>query len=162
MCRIFTIGLIAFTSFLPFYYHFNKSFGLGVSFGFLIPGILIFIRRKIFTESSRIIEDDDNLELGYHPLAYYILGIVCGFRLLSSSALLFIKYFTKGYPSLLTSIIFLIVSILYLILILSPDLINKVIHFDLRKESSFVKYFILCNIVVEMLIFIAKFLVNFS
>lgn len=105
------IGLIAFTSFLPFYYHFNKSFGLGVSFGFLIPGILIFIRRKIFTESSRIIEDDDNLELGYHPLAYYILGIVCGFRLLSSSALLFIKYFTKGYPSLLTSIIFLIVSI---------------------------------------------------
>lgn len=156
------IGLIAFTSFLPFYYHFNKSFGLGVSFGFLIPGILIFIRRKIFTESSRIIEDDDNLELGYHPLAYYILGIVCGFRLLSSSALLFIKYFTKGYPSLLTSIIFLIVSILYLILILSPDLINKVIHFDLRKESSFVKYFILCNIVVEMLIFIAKFLVNFS
>ena len=72
---------------------------------------------KIFTESSRIIEDDDNLELGYHPLAYYILGIVCGFRLLSSSALLFIKYFTKGYPSLLTSIIFLIVSILYLILI---------------------------------------------
>ena len=29
-----------------FYYHFNKSFGLGVSFGFLIPGILIFIRRK--------------------------------------------------------------------------------------------------------------------
>ena len=118
--------------------------------------------RKIFTESSRIIEDDDNLELGYHPLAYYILGIVCGFRLLSSSALLFIKYFTKGYPSLLTSIIFLIVSILYLILILSPDLINKVIHFDLRNESSFVKYFILCNIVVEMLIFIAKFLVNFS
>lgn len=93
------IGLIAFTSFLPFYYHFNKSFGLGVSFGFLIPGILIFIRRKIFTESSRIIEDDDNLELGYHPLAYYILGIVCGFRLLSSSALLFIKYFTKGYTN---------------------------------------------------------------
>ena len=156
------IGLIAFTSFLPFYYHFNKSFGLGVGFGFLIPGILIFIRRKIFTESSRIIEDDDNLELGYHPLAYYILGIVCGFRLLSSSALLFIKYFTKGYPSLLTSIIFLIVSILYLILILSPDLMNKFIHFDLRKESSFFIYFILCNIVVEMIVIVAKFLVNFS
>ena len=150
------IGLIAFTSFLPFYYHFNKSFG------FLISGILIFIRRKIFTESSRIIEGDDNLELGYHPLAYYILGIVCGFRLLSSSALLFIKYFTKGYPSLLTSIIFLIVSILYLILILSPDLMNKFIHFDLRKESSFFIYFILYNIVVEMIVIVAKFLVNFS
>ena len=98
----------------------------------------------------------------YHPLAYYILGIVCGFRLLSSSALLFIKYFTKGYPSLLTSIIFLIVSILYLILILSPDLMNKFIHFDLRKESSFFIYFILCNIVVEMIVIVAKFLVNFS
>ena len=90
------------------------------------------------------------------------MGIVCGFRLLSSSALLFIKYFTKGYPSLLTSIIFLIVSILYLILILSPDLMNKFIHFDLRKESSFFIYFILCNIVVEMIVIVAKFLVNFS
>lgn len=121
------IGLIAFTSFLPFYYHFNKSFGLGVSFGFLIPGILIFIRRKIFTESSRIIEDDDNLELGYHPLAYYILGIVCGFRLLSSSALLFIKYFTKGYqvyPSF------------------SGFLVNLgLIYFDLKDYEKAIVYF---------------------
>lgn len=36
------IGLIAFTSFLPFYYHFNKSFGLGGKFWFSHTGYFNF------------------------------------------------------------------------------------------------------------------------
>lgn len=99
---------------------------------FSYPIFFMLIRRDIFKR------DFARECLVYHPILYWFLGIVTGIILFGFSSILINYQINNGISYF--CLIGILVSFIIESLILSPDLMNKVFPFEIRKISGFIAY----------------------
>lgn len=150
---------------LLFFYPNFKSYGLTFAvimfFSQYLPLIFMLFRINVFDDKNcQIIRKDDygneyyENTIGYNPLIYFLINmpfaIITGFYmnnfindLLNSTYLTF-------------NLIYLIISLLILFLIASPDLLNKKLPFELRTLGGVLKFITLLLIIIIVI----KYLLN--
>ena len=102
---------------------------------FSYPVFFMLIRRDIFKR------DFSREYLDYHPILYWFLGIVTGIILFGFSSILINYQIINGFS--LFYLIGICLSFISESLILSPDIMNKIFPFEIRKKSGFILYSIL-------------------
>ena len=149
---ILNIGI--FLSFFGIGYAFNVFF-LGFSLGmiFVFPPYFMLLRRKIFNESNNLTCKEN---IGFNPKFYWLLGIFCGFFTLVNSFWYLQSFYTLNYPSFFVCLCFIIFSIIWAALVLSPDIWNKFLPFEIRSTKGFFIY----SILMIILSFLASNLFN--
>lgn len=120
--------------------------GFILAFGFFYPALFIFLRRKsVFNEDSTIIEGSDEKFYGYQPSCYWLVGVFAGFPMFMFSFNKCLLYLLNR--NLFGCVLDLIVAFGLISLMLSPDLVNKILPFELKKRSNALIYLIICPFV---------------
>ena len=140
------IGLTLFGYFIN-----NIIFGFSCALTAFFPLCFIFIRRGIFTEDSQYLSNGEKV-MGFNPKSYGFLGILVAGILIAFG--LFNLYFSS-YDNfkIILSFVFLLFSFVYICFILSPDIMNKILPFEIRERSGFIVYSILVIILSSMITF---------
>lgn len=106
----------------------NLTMGSLISFAFILPFLALFLRIDVFNDNSSI--EGDEIILGYHPTYYgfmsLILGVYCYLNV----------YSLLNYDINLAIILFCI-TVIFQIILLIPDKINKFLFFELRRKKDF-------------------------
>lgn len=102
-----------------------------IAFAFVLPFLALFFRTDVFNDNSSI--ESDEIIFGYHPSAYGLLSLFLGIygyltvdNILNSNFNLAIMLFT--------------ITIIFQILLLIPDKLNKVLFFEVRRINGFLAY----------------------
>ena len=113
-----------------------------IAFAFVLPFLALFFRTDVFNDNSSI--ESDEIIFGYHPSAYGLLSLFLGIygyltadNLLNSNFNLAIMLFT--------------ITIIFQILLLIPDKLNKVLFFEVRRINGFLAYIgilIICYVIL--------------
>ena len=110
-----------------------------IGFSFFYSVFWMFLRRKAYDKTTELFKV--NKCIGYHPVYYLFLGGITGIILFGFSAILLNNLLNEGiYFIYLFGIL---ISFIIESLILSPDIMNKVLPFEVRKKSGFILYSIL-------------------
>lgn len=89
-------------------------------------------------------------------VGYYILGFVCACGIILS-CVDFVAYSLEvGYSYGIFSILFTVFAILYIYIILNPELINKLVLFNIEE----VKYFRIYSVIVVCITVLIECIVN--
>ena len=122
-------GLIAFTLVLGA--SLNKwTLAIFISSAFVIPFISGFFRTGVFNDSSCIMGDE--IVLGYHPF-YIIFSLVVGlFGFYNVYKLLNVNYDF--------AVCLFVATVVFQIIFVIPNWINKIVPFEVRKTEGFVLY----------------------
>ena len=111
------------------------AFALAVCF----PGIFMFLRRNAYSnENNGSVYGGGNI--GYHPVFYWFLGITVGSGPLGVSLTNFLKdIFVKG-SFLNMDLILVVLALLLECFVLSPDVANKILPFELKRIEGLKKF----------------------
>ena len=121
-----------------------------------IPLIFMLLRLNVFDDENCRVQKEDEMgnihyenTLGYNPVMYYFIGfplsILIGICLNDyAKDILVSSYFTSN---LLQSIF----SIAILFVLLSPDLLDKILPFNLRSWNGTIKLYILIAVILVIL-----------
>lgn len=150
---------------LLFFYSNFKNYGLQFAglmfFSEYIPLVYMLLRINVFDDKNcRIIKKDafGNVYyvngLGYNPLIYFFISIpfsmIIGFYLNSYVGdILGSSYITFN-------LIYLVLSIAILFLLLSPDVLNRILPFELKTWSGTGKFIILLFVIVLVFRYLIK------
>ena len=140
---ILSLGI--FLCFLGIGYAFDvllTGFSLGLIFVF--PPYFMLFRRDTYNESKNLSEDDD---IGFQPKIYWVLSIFCGFVTVVPSFRFLEAYFLWNFPNLFVCLSLIIVSFLWIIMVLSPDIWNNYLPFNIKSSNGILKYIIIVMIV---------------
>jgi len=119
----------------------NNIIGFGLGMVFFYPILFIFFRRKTcFNEKSTIIPNKKNAVLGYPIRQYVMLGWVYGFCLIGFGFWCLSFFLYNNTPPLIVCLVLIIFSFILVSLLLSPDLMNKILPFEIREEKGFYLY----------------------
>ena len=99
--------------------------GFVISFAFIIPSLALYFRDDVFNDESCI--EGDDIILGYTPAWYGLLSMAIGL-------FGYINAFKLNNPTLAISLI--IVTLIFQILAIAPDKLNKVLFFEVRRISG--------------------------
>lgn len=139
---LFFLGLGLFLGFnLLGYFISSVSFGLCWGLSFFFPLCIIFFRRKIYSENSQYLNNNEKV-MGFNPKIYAILGIVISLFLIPFGFFSFQQSF-YNYSNIFVSVGGIFISLILIFLVLSPDLTNNFLPFEVRKKSGFIFYSIL-------------------
>ena len=116
--------------------------GICLSLSFIIPFLTLFFRLNLFNDSSCYL--DDEIVLGYSPIHYGITSLIIGLFGIFNSFRFFYSDFNYFF-------ICLIVILLFQLAIVNPDVVNKVLHFELRRKKGFL-IFIGCFIILYLIV----------
>ena len=123
------------------------AFGLAMYFPFLF----MFLRLDIFSdEKSRLLSGEQ--VIGYHPVFFYIIGLMLSRGPLGISLLWIIKDIMGYSNSFNHDIIALLISLLCGSLILSPDIMNKILPFEIKTFKGLLKYCLLSVILISVVL----------
>lgn len=123
------------------------AFGLAMYF----PFIFMFLRLNIFSdEKNRLISG--KLVIGYHPVFFYLIGFMLSRGPLGISLLWIIKDIIGYSNSFNHDIIALLLSFLCGILILSPDIMSKILPFEIKTFNGLLKYCLLSVILISVVL----------
>lgn len=129
------------------------AFGLAMYF----PFVFMFSRLDVFSdENSRLVSDQQ--VIGYHPVFFYLLGFMLARGPLGISLLWVIRDIISNFSSFNHDIISLIISLLCGCLILSPDVMNRILPFEIKTFEGLFKYCLLSVILIGGVLFIIMFL----
>lgn len=102
-----------------------------IAFAFIVPFLALFFRTDVFNDDSSI--EGDEIIFGYHPSAYGLLSLFLGIygyltvdNLLNSNFNLAVILFT--------------ITVIFQVLLLIPDKLNKVLFFEVRRINGFLAY----------------------
>ena len=101
--------------------------------GFSYPIWFMLIRKNIFKEDSEY--------FSLNPIFYWFLGSITGIILFGFSSILLINLLTYGMN--LICLLGILFSFIIESLILSPDKMNMILPFEIRKISGFIAYSII-------------------
>lgn len=136
-----TIGFAAF---------YSSILGFTFAFGFFYPTLFIFLRRKnVFNDDNVFIDGDEFY--GYNPGGYYVVGIVAGVPMFMYCFNRCFLYLSSG--DWFICLVDLVLAFVTISLMLSPDLMNRVLPFELKKWNNYIIYVILCVIVSFIIMF---------
>ena len=116
----------------------NLILGIILGCSFIIPFLTIF-RRNIFNDSSAIL--DEEIVFGYNPRFYMIISVCLGL----------IGYYISFRES---SIVAMAMIILIQLILLFPDLMNKIIPVDIRLKEYFLLFISIIIIIFLIIILI--------
>lgn len=123
------------------------AFGLAMYF----PFIFMFLRLEIFRdEKCRLIAGEQ--VIGYHPVLFYLIGFMLSRGPLGISLLWIIKDIMGFSNSFNHDIIALIISLLCGCLILSPDLMDEILPFEVKTLNGLLKYCLLSVILISVVL----------
>lgn len=131
------------------------AFGLTSYF----PFIFMFLRLNIYkNENSRWLKTErENGEIyykkvfGYHPVFYYLIGTIFVMGPLGISFHnLLNSIFLKSYP-LNIAVFYFIISLICGCLLLSPDILNKILPFELKTIEGLKKFLYISLIIIAIL-----------
>lgn len=125
--------------------------GFTFAFGFFYPALFIFLRRKKVFNESNLVLDDGGEVYGYNPGGYYVVGIVAGVPMFMYCFNRCFLYLSSG--AWFICLVDLVLAFVTISLMLSPDLMNRVLPFELKKGVNFFIYVILCGIVSFLIMF---------
>lgn len=117
----------------------------GIAFGvvFLIPTCFMLLRGNVFSNDSRwlLVEDEYGNKsyekvMGYYPLFYFLVSFVCCEGPLGGSIKRILEaiFLNKGYLEI--NVFFFIISLILCFLIMSPDIMNKILPFEVKTSSG--------------------------
>lgn len=144
------IALLAFTF---------EGLGSAVAFGLAMyfPFVFMFLRLNVFRdENCRLVSGKQ--VIGYHPVFFLLLGFMLGRGPLGISLLWIIKDVLGYSNSFNHDIIALAVSLLCGGLILSPDIMNKMLPFEIKTFDGLLKYCLFAVILISVVLFIINFI----
>lgn len=102
-----------------------------VAFAFVLPFLALFFRTDVFNDDSSI--EGEEIIFGYHPSAYGLLSLFLGiYGYLTVDNLLNLNFNL--------AILLFTLTILFQILLLIPDKLNKVLFFEVRRIKGFLAY----------------------
>lgn len=116
----------------------NLTKGFLISFAFILPSLALFFRSDVFNDDSCIFGDE--LVLGYHPTYYGITSLIlgiCGY----------LKVYSLLNHNFHLAIILFCITVVFQLMFLIPDKINKYLFFELRQKSGFLLYMIVLTFV---------------
>ncbi|WP_406536906.1 hypothetical protein [Methanobrevibacter sp.] len=124
-------------------YFFNKWYlGINLSISFIIPCLILISRNNIFHEKNCLINDE--IVFGYPPHIYGIISLIMGLFGIFNAFRFFYSDFNYF-------VICLIVILLFQLAIVNPDVMNKVLPFEIRRKKGFL-IFISCFIILYLII----------
>ncbi|WP_409200201.1 hypothetical protein [Methanobrevibacter sp. DSM 116169] len=125
--------------------YFSNNFIQGLGFGFVLfyPFMVMFFRKdKCFNEKSEIISNEK--VFGYSIRHYWVLGSICGLCTIGYGFFCLSSFFFNGVPPIVISFLLIFFSLIVVYLVLCPDLMNKILPFEIRRKNGFYKYSALC------------------
>lgn len=121
---------------------FNWFSCLGWGVAGFYPSIVMLIKKNIFNEDSLKLNYDDESILGYNPVYYWFLGVVSGIMVFPVS---FMNFYQNC--DFCLKILFLMFPFILEFLILSPNLFNKILPFEVGIKKGFYLYFFISVII---------------
>ena len=110
----------------------------------------MFLRLNVFSDESRLLSGEQ--VIGYHPVFFYIIGFMLSRGPLGISLLWIIKDIMGYSNSFNHDIIALLISLLCGCLILSPDIMNKILPFEIKTFKGLLKYCLLSAILISVVL----------
>ena len=113
------------------------AFSLAVCF----PGIFLLLRRDVYSNENNNSVYDANIS--YNPIFYWVMGITVGSGPLGVSLTNFLKdMFVKG-SFFNMDLILVVLALLLECFVLSPDVANKILPFELKTIEGMKKFIII-------------------
>lgn len=110
----------------------------------LLPPWIMFFRRDIFNEKSKVISKNSDKLIGYSPIWFYLFGCVSLF--IPFLVMFKIVFFSK-FNFLALGLI--IITLIETILIFCPDYWDKILPFDIRTKKGTFIYFLLSILILS-------------
>ena len=142
-----TFAMSWFSALLAFTFEgLNSAIAFGLAMYF--PFVFMFLRLDVFRdENSRLVSGQK--VIGYHPVFFYLLGFMLSRGPLGISLLWVIRDMAGNSSSFNHDIIALIMSFTVGCLILSPDIMNKILPFEIKTFNGLLKYCLLSVILIS-------------
>lgn len=130
---------------------------IGFSLAALYPAIFMFLRINVYkNENSReLLTEDENGNMitehviGYHPAIYYIFASLISCHIVGFSLMKVMEGIVEN--NIDAYLIYCICSILIVSFILSPDIANKILPFELKRIGGLIKFLILGIILMAIM-----------
>lgn len=119
-----------------------------IAFGFvyLIPTCFMLLRWNVFNNDSRwlFVEDEyGNISyekvMGYNPLFYFLVSFICCAVPLAQPLKRILEHVFLGTSNLAINVFFFIISTILCFLIMSPDIMNDILPFEVKTADGMIK-----------------------
>ena len=138
---LFTPGLILISLSLAYILN-NITLGIFISLSFIIPS-LIFFRTEVFNDDNCLI--DNEIVFGYPTGIYSIISLILGFYGFYNSYLLL--------NNISNSIMLIIITIIFQLILLFPNLVNKYLPADMRIRKNFILFILILIMIFLILVY---------
>ena len=122
----------------------------------ILPPIFMFLRINVYSSNDLMIKDEfGNVYLeriGYNPLFFYFIGIMFSNGPIGVSLLKVLRTAFPVSPLFYQNLFLFIISISFCFICLSPDIVNKILPFELNASEGFKKFFIISLIICGVLL----------
>ncbi len=123
---------------------------MGFCLAALYPAFFMFLRINVYkNENSRkLLTQDKNgnaiteYVIGYHPAIYYVFGSLISCHLIGFSLMKVISSIAESNLDI-GYLLYFICSLLIVSFILSPDIANKILPFELKRKNGLTKFLII-------------------
>lgn len=109
----------------------NVILGILIAFAFVLPFLALFFRIDVFNDDSSI--EGDEIIFGYHPTYYGLISLILGIYG-------YLKVYGLLDYNINLAIIIFCITVIFQIMLLIPDKINKHLFFELRRKKGFLLY----------------------
>ena len=131
---------------------------IGFCLAALYPAFFMFLRINVYkNENSRkLVTEDKNgniiieYVIRYHPAIYYIFGSLISCHLIGFSLMKVISGIAESNLDI-CYLIYFISSLLIVSFILSPDIANKILPFELKEKNGLTKFLIIGIILMAIM-----------
>ncbi len=132
------------------------AFSISVYF----PAIFMLLRINVYrNENSRLLkvvndEGEETCEevIGYHPFAYYLLGITLSRGPLGVSLHNILNSIFLNEGVLAYNVVWFVLSICLGCFILSPDIANRILPFELKTRDGLIKFLFISWVLIGVLL----------
>ncbi|WP_407453717.1 hypothetical protein [Methanobrevibacter sp.] len=124
-------------------YFFNQLYlGIYISIFFIIPSLFLILKNNVFNDKNCLINEE--VIFGYPPHIYGIFSLILGLFGIFNA----FKFFYSDFNYF---VVCLTVVLLFQLAMVNPDVMNKLLPFELRRKKGFLIY-IICFIIVYLIV----------
>lgn len=157
---LYIIFIITVTCSLLFFYPFlttqGLQFALAAFISQYIPVVFMLLRLDVYSDDNCPVKKVDDFgneyienTLGYNPIIFYLISFPYSMLIAMPLSRYVNDILVSSY--LTNNLIYLIISLAILFLLLSPDLLDKILPFDLRTWNGTGKFILLLVVILSIL-----------
>ena len=122
----------------------------------ILPVIFMFFRINVYSNDDLVVNDEfGNVYLkqnGYNPIFFYVIGIMIGNGPMGFSLFKVLENIFSFNSISYYNLFLFILSVSFCFLSVSPDIMNKIVPFELNTADGFKKFFITSLIISGLLL----------